>query len=97
MDWLAWFSVLAGSGRLVASILGAWLTYAARWNGERTRELVRSTQADTQALLREMHNGTHALLREMQAETRALIDRLDQRADERHRDTLQLLETLRTR
>lgn len=73
MSWWEWFSVQAGAGGLVASILGAWLTYAARWNGERTRELIR----------------------EMQAETRALLDRIDQRADERHRDTIDAIRALR--
>jgi hypothetical protein len=84
MGWWEWFGVLAGSGGLVASVLGAWLTYAARWNGERTRDLMRSTQADTQALLREM-----------QAETRALLERMDQRADDRHREMLQVVQALR--
>jgi hypothetical protein len=95
MTWLAWFGVLTGAGGLVASILGAWLTYAARWNGQRTREVLRGTQADTQALLREMQASTQALLREMQTETQALLERMEQRADERHRELLQILQAFR--
>jgi len=73
MTWLEWFGVLAGAGGLVASVLGAWLTYAAKWNGERTR----------------------ALVRELQSEIVTVLERMDQRADERHREFLQALQTLR--
>ena len=43
------------------------------------------------------HNGeaTRALIREMQSETRALFDRMDQRADERHREVIEAIRTLR--
>ncbi|HEY7491940.1 MAG TPA: hypothetical protein VIH59_12635 [Candidatus Tectomicrobia bacterium] len=60
MTWLEWFGVL--SGYLVASVLGAWLMYAAHWNGERTR----------------------ALVCEMQPELVTILDRVGQRADNRH-------------
>jgi hypothetical protein len=33
--------LVLGSAGLFASILGAWLTYAARTNGHATRELIR--------------------------------------------------------
>jgi hypothetical protein len=42
MSWWAWFGVLVSAGGLVASILGAWMTFAARWNGEATRALTRT-------------------------------------------------------
>jgi hypothetical protein len=73
MTWWELFGVLVGAGGLVASIFGAWITYAARWNGERTRELVREIHADT----------------------RALLDRMDQRADERHREVVRLVAAIR--
>jgi hypothetical protein len=73
MSWLEWVSALITAGGFVASILGAWVTYAARWNGERTRELQR-----------QLHNDTLAVL-----------ERMDQRADERHRETIEAIRALR--
>lgn len=70
--WELFGAIASGSG-VAVSILGAFLTYAARKNGEATR----------------------ALIREMQAETRSLFERMDQRADERHREVVQLMERLR--
>lgn len=43
------------------------------------------------------HNGdaTRALLRAMQAETRALFERMDQRADDRHREVVEAIGRMR--
>ena len=41
MSMLELSGLVLGSAGLFASILGAWLTYAARSNGHATRELIR--------------------------------------------------------
>lgn len=74
MTWWEWLGLVATGAGLFASILGAWLTYAARWNGERTRELIREMQAQTQGTLAQMHR-----------ETLQVLDHMDARAEERHR------------
>jgi len=73
MSFLELLSIVLGAAGLFASILGAFLTYASRQNGEATR----------------------ALIREMQAETRQLFDRMDVRADERHREVIEAIRTMR--
>ena len=65
--------VALSSAGLFASILGAFLTYAARKNGEATRELSRS----------------------MEDRLAALLDRMDVRADERHREVIEAIRALR--
>lgn len=69
---------------------------------EATRTLLQEMQSETQTLIRSTHDDTRTLLQEMQSETRALFERMDaraermdQRADERHREVLQTIQTLR--
>ncbi|MBI3047196.1 MAG: hypothetical protein HYY76_02690 [Acidobacteria bacterium] len=103
--WEVLVLVLSAAG-VFASILGAFLTYAARKNGEATRALIKDTHADTRTLIKDTHAETQALIGNMQAEARALIqsmeermsrvlDRMDQRADERHREVVELIKALR--
>lgn len=66
-------AVALSSAGLFASILGAFLTYAARKNGEAARELIRS----------------------MEDRLTALLDRMDLRADERHREVVEAIRALR--
>lgn len=75
--------VLSAAG-IFAPILGAFLAVAARANGRATRELVQSTAAAT----RELTQG-------MEARMAALLERMDMRADERHREVTEALRTLR--
>lgn len=70
---------------LFASILGAFLTYAARKNGEATRELIRS-ETET----------TRALIQTMEERMTTLLERMDQRADERHREAIEAIRALKT-
>ncbi len=44
---------------------------------------------------RQNGEATRALVREMQAETQQLFDRMDQRADERHREVIEVIRTMR--
>jgi len=73
MGFWEFLGVALSSAGLFASILGAFLTYAARKNGEATR----------------------ALIRGMEERLSQLLDRMDQRADERHREVVELIKALR--
>ncbi|MGH8056810.1 MAG: hypothetical protein ACREOH_06170 [Candidatus Entotheonellia bacterium] len=66
-------SIVLGAAGLFASILGAFLTYAARHHGEATRAIIRS----------------------MEERTTSILERMDMRADERHRDVIEAIRTLR--
>ena len=90
--------VLSAAG-VFASILGAFLTYAARKNGEATRELIRRTGEATQELIRGTTAATHELIRDlnrgMEERLATLLERMDLRADERHREVIEAIRTLR--
>jgi len=77
MTFWEFLGVALSSVGLFASILGAFLTYAARQNGEATRALIRSMEE------------------RMTAHFSQLLDRMDQRADERHREVIELIKALR--
>jgi len=88
MSFWEFLGVALSSAGLFASILGAFLTYAARKNGEATRALTRSTEAETRGLIQSMEQR-------MSAHFSQLLDRMDQRADERHREVIELIKALR--
>lgn len=77
MGFWEFLGVALSSAGLFASILGAFLTYAARKNGEATRALI------------------HSMEERMTAHFSQLLERMDQRADERHRDVIELIKALR--
>ena len=76
--------VALSSAGLFASILGAFLTYAARKNGEATRGLIQGSE-----------EATRELIRSMEDRLAALLDRMDVRADERHREVIEAIRALR--
>lgn len=78
MTFWEFFGITISSAGLFASILGAFLTYAARKNGEATRELIRGMQAETQALIRSMQEENQDLIRGMQRETQTLIRSMEE-------------------
>jgi hypothetical protein len=88
---------------LFASILGAFLTYAARKNGEATRELIRSMEERMtrhfSELIRSNGEATQELIRSMEERTTKhfseLLERMDQRADERQREVIETIRALR--
>ena len=84
MTFWEMLGVTASSAGLFASILGAFLTYAARKNGEATRELIRSTEG-----------ATRELIRSMEERMTNLLARMDERADERHRDVMEVIRALK--
>ena len=103
MSFLEVLSIVLGAAGLFASILGAFLTVAARHNGEATRTLVREmtagTQEATRTLVREMTAETQAatrdLIRSMEERMTTILERMDQRADDRHREVIDAIRALR--
>jgi hypothetical protein len=75
-----WFSVGVG----VVSVLGVWLTGIAWWHGRTTNKLITSSAKDTQALIAQTT-----------ANTQDILERMDQRADERHREVIQAIQALK--
>ena len=73
MTFWEFMGVALSSAGLFASILGAFLTYAARKNGEATRDLIRS----------------------MEERLDRLLEQMDKRADERHREVIEAIKTLK--
>jgi hypothetical protein len=80
MTPLEWFSVGVG----VVSVLGVWLTGIAWWHGRATNKLITSTA-----------EGTQALIAQTTTNTQQILERLDQRADERHREVIQAIQALK--
>ena len=69
--------VLGAAGRF-ASILGAFLIYASRQNGEATGDLIRTMEE------------------RMTRHITQVLERMDQRADDRHREMAEWIRTTRT-
>jgi hypothetical protein len=80
MTFWEFLGVALSSAGLFASILGAFLTYAARKNGEATRGLISSM---------EERMTKHF------AELAKILERMDQRADDRHREVIQAISALK--
>ena len=110
MSFLELLSIVLGAAGLFASILGAFLTYAARKNGEATRKLVLGTEEATRELIQSGTESTRELIRSGAESTRELIrsmeermtrhftevlERMDMRADERHREVIEAIRALR--
>lgn len=73
MAFWEFMGVALSSAGLFASILGAFLTYAARMNGIATRALIRS----------------------MEERLTTVLEQMDQRADELHREVIQVISALK--
>lgn len=89
------FGVTVSSAGLFASILGAFLTYAARKNGEATRDLIRAMEERMSRHIGELLDRMDRRAEEQHRETLQLVERMDQRADERHREAIQAIGALR--
>ncbi|MBI3302505.1 MAG: hypothetical protein HYZ72_10590 [Deltaproteobacteria bacterium] len=77
MTFWEFLGIALSSAGLFASILGAFLTYAARKNGEATRDLIRSMEE------------------RMTRHFSELLERMDKRADERHREVIETISALK--
>jgi len=69
--------VVVSFGGVFASILGAFLTYVVRKNGEATRDLIRGMEE------------------RMSRHFTEVLERMDMRADERHREVIEAIRALR--
>lgn len=81
--WAFWGVALSSAG-LFASILGAFLTYATRKNGEATRDLIRS-----------MEERMTKYFAELAKHFSQLLERMDEQADERHREVIEVIRALK--
>lgn len=96
--------VVLSSAGLFASVLGGFLTYAARKNGEATRDHIRSMEERLTNILAQMdqraderHREVAAIWERMDQRTERMdqrTERMDQRADERHQEVITVLERM---
>jgi hypothetical protein len=75
MSWGDFFDTAAGAASLMGLVLGLVLGLVSWRSTRATHQLIARGDAQTQTLLREIHS-----------ETLTVLDRMDQRADERHRE-----------
>ena len=88
MTFLEFFGVALSSAGLFASILGAFLTYAARQIGAATRDLIRSMEERMTKHFSELFERM-----DKRAEERHL--EMDKRSDERHREVIQAISAIK--
>jgi hypothetical protein len=86
MSW-EWFNGGAGA----ASIVGLIVTIGSVISGWHLKRLLADIHASTQLTLTNMRKG----FTESQERLGQILERMDQRADERHRETITAIETLR--
>lgn len=95
MTW-DFFNTAAGAASIMGLIIAAVLGVVSWRSTQATDRLIRTGKADTdrliaegeartQALLVEMRASTAATLAQMHTETQQTLDRIDARAEERHR------------
>jgi hypothetical protein len=86
MSWWEWFfNTAAGAASLMSLILGGILGVVSWRISRSTDKLITSTSKDTQALITQTT-----------ANTQTILERMDQRADERHREVIQAIQTLKS-
>jgi len=95
MTFWEFLGVALSSAGLFASILGAFLTYAARKNGEATRDLIRTMEERMTKHSTDVLDRMDKRADERHREVTELVDRLDKHADERHREVLQMISALK--
>lgn len=95
------FAILSTTAGLFALILGAWLTYAARKNGEATRSLMEHMEKRPGESMERVHRETLEVLKRMDEgadkrhlETFEVLERMDRRADERHKEVIAVIQAL---
>jgi hypothetical protein len=86
-----WFNTGAGAASIVGLIVTIGAIIQAMITGRSTRRLQADIHASTQLALADMRKG----FTESQERLGQILERMDQRADERHRDTITAIETLR--
>lgn len=101
MTFWEFLGIALSSTGLFASVLGAFLTYAARQNGRATRDLTRGMEERMTDLLARMDQRADARHAEviqaferMEKHLTEVLERMDRRADERHREVIQAIGAL---
>jgi hypothetical protein len=84
MSWWEWFGVIAGG----ASVASLPVAVVLGWFGKRTAIDI---HAATQSTLADISKG----FRESQQTLGQILERMDQRADERHREVIEVIRTLK--
>ncbi|MEW6097062.1 MAG: hypothetical protein AB1567_11160 [bacterium] len=100
---MTWLQILA-QGAIIATFLGVGIAVSAYFNGKHIKEGVRETRemisdigkmiGDIGKLIKEGHDNIGKMIEEGQRETRELIEKIDSRAEERHRELLQALKLI---
>ena len=95
MTFWEFLGAIFSSAGLFASILGAFLTYAARKNGEATRALIRSMEEWMTKHFSELFERMDQRADERHREVMGLLERMDGWADERHREVIEAISALK--
>jgi hypothetical protein len=96
--WLAWFGVLTGAASVASLIIGGILGLVTWRQNRATTQLITDGHAATQLTLKDIAKGFNEgqqALGQVVTGLGQILERMDQRADERHREVVQLLETWR--
>lgn len=88
MSWWEWFNTAAGAASLGSLILAAILGTVTWVQTRATNKLIIEGREQTQAVI---ERSTE----QARASTAEILERMDQRADERHRDTLQVIQAVK--
>ena len=90
---MTWLQILAQAG-IIATFLGIGVAIAAYFNGKHIKEGVRETRRVIENLGTMIENlGT--MIENSSRETREILERMDQRAEERHGELIKMLEPKR--
>lgn len=85
MSFLEW----AGVASVFASILGAWLGWAAKVNGRATREVMKGEGEMTRELIKEQEGMARELIKEESRQTREFIGTLMDKWNEKWLEIIQ--------
>ena len=91
MSWSEWFNTAAGGASLMGLILAGILGMVSWQISRATDKLITHGRDSTQALIKEVHADTQRTLAQMDDRT----TRMNELAEERHREVIQVIQTLK--
>jgi hypothetical protein len=92
MRWWEWFfNTAAGAASLMSLILGSILGVVSWRISRSTDKLITHGRDSTQMLIKEVHADTQRTLAQMDERT----TRMNELAEERHRETIQVIQALK--
>jgi hypothetical protein len=92
MSWWEWFfNTAAGAASLMSLILGGILGVVSWCISRSTGKLITHGRDSTQALIKAVHADTQRTLAQMDERT----TRMNELADERHREVIQVIQALK--